>query len=59
MLMTESEVAEYLRLSVETLRKARYRDKPLVPYMMFGSSIRYDFEDVQRYMQLIKDRGGD
>ena len=59
MLMTESEVADYLRLSVETLRKARYRDKPLVPYVMLGSSIRYDFEDVQRYMQLIKDRGGD
>lgn len=58
-MMTESEVADYLRLSVETLRKARYRDKPLVPYVMLGSSIRYDLDDVKRYMQLIKDRGGD
>lgn len=57
MLMTESEVAEYLRLSVETLRKARYKDKPLVPYLMLGSSIRYDLDDVKRYMEEIRETG--
>ena len=59
MLMTESEVADYLRLSVETLRKARYKDKPLVPYVMLGSSIRYDLDDVKRYMDAIKEDGGE
>ena len=40
-LMTETEKAAQLRISVSFLQKDRLRDKPRVPFLRFGAAVRY------------------
>ena len=46
--MTEHEAAEYLRVSVKTIRKWRYLCSPPA-YHKFGKTVRYRLSDLDEY----------
>ena len=47
--VTETELAEMIQRSVQTLRNDRHRRRGL-PYIKIGRSIRYDLADVEAYL---------
>gem|GEM_PF-849648 len=51
-LMTEKEVAHYLRISVKPLQKSRYSGLGInLPYHKIGSLVRYHRSDVEAYLR--------
>jgi hypothetical protein len=48
-LITETELANIINRSVQTLRNDRHRRRGL-PYIRLGRSIRYDLRDVEAYI---------
>ena len=48
-LITETELAEIIHRSVQTLRNDRHRHRGL-PYIRLGRSVRYDLRDVEAYI---------
>lgn len=48
--LLETEVSERTKLKLPTLRNHRHLHKG-IPYIKFGRSVRYDPDDVERYMQ--------
>lgn len=62
-LLTEHEAADFLRLSVKTLRKQRCEGAhanglPLVPFVRLGRAVRYDLLDLQRFVESCKAAAG-
>lgn len=56
-LLTETEVADYLHVSVATLRKWRLTSRgPL--FLKLGSLVRYRPEDVESWLSSCPQRGG-
>lgn len=49
-LLTEQELAEYLKISPGTLRNSRSTGREHIPYVRVGGSIRYRVEDVTEYL---------
>jgi excisionase family DNA binding protein len=49
-LLSEAEVAEYLNVSIDTMRRWR-REGTGPPYVMAGSRPRYRREDVDRWLE--------
>ncbi len=48
-LLNEREAAEYLGLSVSTLRQDRCRPSLGIPYCRFGRAIRYRIESLEAF----------
>ena len=48
-LITDIELAEIIRRSVQTIRNDRHKGRGL-PYIKIGRSIRYNLADVERYL---------
>lgn len=51
-LLTESEVAKLLSISVQTLRDQRRNRSPgMLPFVQIGRSVRYELAEVQAYVK--------
>ncbi len=49
-LLTDEELAKFLKISPGTLRHYRYSGSVKIPYIRVGGSIRYRIEDVLAYL---------
>lgn len=49
-LLTEQELANFLKIAPGTLRHSRSSGKDYIPYVRVGGSIRYRVEDVNEYL---------
>ena len=50
-IMKEKEAAEYLLLSIHTLRKDRQRKAPTIPFTTIGGSVRYLKSDLDKVLK--------
>lgn len=51
--LTEKEVASHFAISVKKLQKDRSRNEG-IPYLKIGSSVRYEWQEIQKYTSLIR-----
>lgn len=50
-LMSPVEVAALLDIKVETLCSWRYTKKQVIPYVKVGSRVRYEYDEVVRFIK--------
>ncbi len=56
-LMSKKEVAEYLSVSTKTIERLVQRGE--LPQYKIGKTVRYKKEDVEKYLESIKEVGGE